>query len=247
MAFNSTLFTTFNQGITLITSPVNINTLNSNNIHLAPSGINNFSFNPFLNISSINSYIDYSYNCSNVSISNVSICNCSIIDTVSTISNCNTETTNIYNTTYDKIEVNNSILGNNQIFIPNTIKQIGYKYNLYNSLTTSYNLIYLTNILTTINIPIGVWILEFSAIAQIKSNTIILSLSKTEEVDNTKLSASNVYNTELINYNLNFTTVITCINTTAFNIIGTKKILNDISVIEHPIINNINIFITRIA
>ena len=242
MAFNSTLFTTFNEGITLISNPVNLITLNSNNIYLAPSGINNFSFNPFLNLSTINSYIDYSYNCSNISynVSDMchshSICNCSI-----------TETTTIYNNIYDNIEINNSSLGNNQIFIPQTTNQIGYKYALYNSLITQYNLLYLINILTTVNIPPGVWILEFSAIAQIKSNTIILSLSTTETVDNTKLCSSNVFNTELNNYNLNFTTVITSVKTTKFNIIGTKKILNNIETTPHPMINNINIFITRIA
>jgi hypothetical protein len=234
MAFNSNLFTTFNNGITLLASPVNVLTVNSNTIYLAPSGINNFSFNPLLNLSTINSYIDYSYNCSNVS-----VCNCSeeIIDPT---------VPKIYNI-YDPIQIENASFGNNKIFIPQTTNQIGYKYMLYNSLNIEYNLEVNTNILTSINIPIGVWILEFSAIAQIKSNTIVLSLSTTEEVDNTKLSSSNIFNAELTNYNLNFTTVITCANITEFNIIGTKKILNDINVLVHPKVSNINIYITRLA
>ena len=234
MAFNSALFTTFNNGITLLPSLINTSTINSNTINIAPAGINNFSFSPFLNLSTIGQYIDTSIN--NVS-SNAST-NASTIDIINEV---------IINPVYD-INIETSTSGNNNIFIPYTTNQIGYRYTLYTTNDgTTFDLTTQEETLHTITIPPGVWIVEFTAIVEIittelTNTNIVVSLSDTETIDNTKSLSNTVYNNGTNNYNLNLTTVITSIQNTPYNIIGIDKLNNG-----SPKIKDINIFITRIA
>jgi hypothetical protein len=243
MAFNSALFTTFNNGITLLPSLINVSTINSTTINIAPSGINNFSFNPLLNLSTIGQYIDTpiinaSSNASSINASsNASSINASI----------NNDVITEINPVYD-INIETSTPGNNNIFIPYTTNQIGYRYTLYKSNDgVTFDLSINEQTLHTITIPPGVWIVEFAAIVTITTailtNThIILSLSNTTTVDNTKSVSNIVYNNGQNNYNLNLTTVITSLKNTEYNIVGIDKLNKGI-----PKIKDINIFITRIA
>lgn len=238
MAFNSALFTTFNNGVTLLPSLINISTINNNTINIAPAGINNFSFSKFLNLSTVGQYIDTTV--INAS-SNVSS-NASTIDISNDIIN-----QVIINPVYD-INIENSTSGNNNIFIPYTTNQIGYRYTLYTTNDgTTFDLTTEEETLHTITIPPGVWIVEFAAIVEITTteltNTnIILSLSDTDTIDNTKSVSNTVYNNGQNNYNLNLTKVITSIQNTPYNIVGIDKLNNGT-----PKIKDINIFITRIA
>ena len=229
MAFNSALFTTFNNGITLLPTLINLSTINSNTINIAPAGINNFSFSPFLNLSTIGQYIDTSIN--NVStIINVSTNNVSYDIISPTIS-----------PTYD-IEVENASSGNNPIYIPYTTNQVGYRYKIYDSESRTINLSSTAQIIHTINVLSGVWIAEFSAIADISENTIVcMSLSETSNIDNIRSMTNNAFDTSIREYNLNLTTVITAVKNTPFNIIGINKIAGT------PKIKNIIIYITRIT
>ena len=228
MAFNSALFTTFNNGITLLPTLINVSTINSNTINIAPAGINNFSFSPFLNLSTIGQYIDTSIN--NVSTDNVSTNNVSYDIISPTIS-----------PTYD-IEVENASSGNNPIYIPYTTNQVGYRYKIYDSESRTINLSSTAQIIHTINVLSGVWIAEFSAIADISENTIVcMSLSETSNIDNIRSMTNNAFDTSIHEYNLNLTTVITAVKNTPFNIIGINKIAGT------PKIKNIIIYITRIT
>ena len=228
MAFNSALFTTFNNGITLLPTLINVSTINSNTINIAPAGINNFSFSPFLNLSTIGQYIDTSIN--NVSTDNVSTDNVSYDIISPTIS-----------PTYD-IEVENASSGNNPIYIPYTTNQVGYRYKIYDSESRTINLSSTAQIIHTINVLSGVWIAEFSAIADISENTIVcMSLSETSNIDNIRSMTNNAFDTSIHEYNLNLTTVITAVKNTPFNIIGINKIAGT------PKIKNIIIYITRIT
>jgi hypothetical protein len=233
MAFNSALFTTFTNGITLLPTLINVSTINSNTINIAPAGINNFSFSPFLNLSTIGQYIDTSIN--NVSTINVSTNN------VSTINVSYNIISPTISPTYD-IEVENASSGNNPIYIPYTTNQVGYRYKIYDSESRTINLSTTAQIIHTINVLSGVWIAEFSAIADISENTIVcMSLSETSNIDNVRSMTNNAFDTSIREYNLNLTTVITAVKNTPFNIIGINKIAGT------PKIKNIIIYITRIA
>jgi hypothetical protein len=233
MAFNSALFTTFNNGITLLPTLINVSTINSNTINIAPAGINNFSFSPFLNLSTIGQYIDTSIN--NVSTDNIST------DNISTINVSYDIISPTISPTYD-IEVENASSGNNPIYIPYTTNQVGYRYKIYDSESRTINLSTTAQIIHTINVLSGVWIAEFSAIADISENTIVcMSLSETSNIDNVRSMTNNAFDTSIREYNLNLTTVITAVKNTPFNIIGINKIAGT------PKIKNIIIYITRIA